>query len=581
MAQELSNGFITFFHNSDRDDGALALTAATTQGWLSPVLQCVDIQRYVPVTDDTGEITDSTPRFYLMLSDTADIVWSVAVPGSEIEEMIVDLILEPGCCISLPQYGRAIAKNGRPVLVLDICGNVSPKFSLIGSPSLDPRLFELSSRALAVDARPTSNDIVCPLRELWENPELRSAPWAVVVRIVHIGRQRRVLGDSDRGGGKMVFDARLVDARGDSAVATFWGKKREPLDVGCVYHLRGGMIKFSDSVPPKPTVLQFGDRAVVSLLDQDSEEAQSIPKVAVNVLSSVADGVRPIAEVLNMEIGETTSILVAVVSMTSVTTCSTRRGRVARRTVSVRDGSGSSIDITLWEAVAEDSQHQLVVGGRYCFKDFSVKMFGTTKILSSRVSSEIVPCDEHGMATEQPQPRPVQSLRITPVPVAPDSWFGTFSSTTELPLTMLWVSAVRLPLTYRACPRCGRKLQSCDESVTLCPGCGEIPEAPEYRYMIRMLLSDGLQSRWGCGFNAIGEKLLGCAPGEHVSMCRQISQCAETLVRELLGTPILVRFKGPPAPEGTDDLQIIDVAAADPMEAVQRITAEISQLAAN
>ena len=489
-----------------------------TQLWSCPHLQLVDIQRFA------GE-PNTPPRFYLALSDSLRLVWGIALPGSQVEADINDFTCEVGCCISITRYAIVTASNGKNVVVI-VSAVVAPaKLSLIGEPNIAD--YALSPQCLrpVPQALPTTGPQV-GLSELWRAPQQAPTNWCVIVKVLWKSKLRMVPSNSTNPKGRFVFDTKVMGSDGVAAPAVFWGGRLhyEAFNAGNYIKLAGGSIRFDDSDPPQPSAMHFTDRSYVERI-VDAQLIAGFPCVPSIEVGHSDSSFVSVAAALQKDVGDVVSFRGIVVQCGEVLPTSTRRGVVDRRSLTVRDlSSSAAINVTLWDEIAECGG--VTVGTVWCFRNVSLRSFGTAKVASSRPSSEVF-MDASAEAPSRVVAAKCDPLRSMGVTV------GAAGTAEEW--LMLNIEQIDTPLFYSACNVCSRQVVGGS-----CPQCGVVAAA--LRFAVRMTLGDGVSALKAVGYTAAGEALFGASSSAFLSKISGDPRLEAAAIRSLIGMPVTVQL---------------------------------------
>ena len=577
MTDVLSVGFINHAVNTAplSEVHQQQLTLGTQGLWLSPNFQVIDIQRF------SGE--EGTPaRYYLALSDSTTLMWAVVPPSTAVEEAINDFELEPGSSLTLDDYSIVEAANGLRVLVVHAATVHSVKLSLIGNLTYDPELFTLSRKAIqkiggsGLGSRTQGDPITqLTLKQLWaDHAELGGINWGVTVMLLWKGKLRRVMAGGEDGStarGKFVFDARVMDREGTTTNVVFWGSQRHhrTVDVNDVIVLSLCYLKFDQGDPPQPIAIQVSDRSIIDLLPNQQVARDEFPENPVEDLGGMYTSFVDLGDIRQEEIGAVVSVRAVVVKRGAVVATVTRRGNVNRRSLTLRDCEDPllSMDITLWDELANETDPG--VGEIWCFRDVVIRMFGNAKVLSSRSSSEVFLAPRDAPIVHRNQAS-VQAQNATAhqgggvhqqAPQLPNVVFDLTKANHSLtPFCAVRIVHVRTPLLYKACTHCAKKM-----GANGCPQCGPSAES-ELRFLVRLLLSDGIEATWATGFTTVGEALFGLSTSDFIAQGTQDPEFVPHMARCLVGVPILAKLAGVSvgqAEQATSDAHIIEVQHVD------------------
>ncbi|KEG15450.1 hypothetical protein DQ04_00071180 [Trypanosoma grayi] len=528
-----------------------SLPSGTGEGWSarwpSPTLQVVDIQRYPKVVVQPSVVS----RFYLAVSDSDSLLWLVIPPGSEVEELVHTFQIEVGCCITLIDYTVITAKNGLNVVVPVSISYSGTQLSLIGNPTFDSSLFSLSREALTNRRgsarlgtfRASGKSTTLSLSYIVETEGESLGDFAVHVRMVWKGKQRQLPmgGAVDR----FVFDGVGVDSKGDAIWMSFFGSSLlyDVFSVDdCVRATNGTLMSRGDA--NELLRLQFDERSSGVFCDaeeKEKEEEGAIPKCPQRMF-----GARAVKDVLEQgTIGDITSVEGVVATVFPAAFVDTRRGRVERAGVLLRDSTSPwrTLDVTLWSEQARDVRP--AVGDRWCFCGFGVSEYMRRLTLSSRYASAAFqmqsgPANQQHQQQKQQQPQQwgdclTEQARADSIPLR-DTLQATLSldeASETLPV-LAKIQRVKLPLTYTACRGCGRPRSS---GVFHCAACGET--ATEERFVVRLELSDGIRVVSAVGFALVGESLFGVDIPTLLRRRGESPAFERDMTREVVGLPLL------------------------------------------
>ena len=541
MAAVLSTGFCRFVDSfSDKDAGA---PSDEQQVWQKPILQLVDIQAFA------GHQPAMQAVYYLALSDGQGLIWCIAPPGSRVERHIRDLELEVGCCIGLDEYALVRAKNGRNVAVALAVAVSQTPVSLIGAPEYDSELFKLSPSSVMRQLRASGKGMdaafaappvtIADIIAFGPSPEA-SSRYTLVGRVLWKSKLRRLVpspegfggGGRDTASGRYVFDIKLVDRNGDAIKVVFWGSKKhfDTVSVGDCVIISDSTVQWSEDASG-PVALQVGDKAGLEILPEDV----ALPYAAARDIGACAAPFVDIRRVCEeSQPGDVVCCQGVVTISGPVIATSTKRGQVDRLTVTIRDRSSShAVELTLWDAHARDAQFH--PGKLYFFRDVVVRMFGTKKVLSSRSSSEVFEPPAALMGSNGAA-APEISLTYAPPTQTSVPFTVDLNMSSETVPVVLRIQAIKLPIFYTACSDCGRQANANE----LCPNCSCGDH--ELRFLVRMVLSDGLQCINATGFTFVGESLFGETTASFLEKLSCTPRYDADAITSLSGLPVLVKL---------------------------------------
>lgn len=641
MSQSISTGFCRYAHACEPlislDEWS---PTAPTQLWTSPHLQILDIQRLcgptiATVADGGGGSASAAPAtsslLYVALSDAESTVWAVVPPSSSFARSIEEGDVEVGCFVRLVAYAIVAAKGGKNVIVaLSVTFTENP-VSTVGQPDVSTAM-KLSDRSLL------SRDLVAQqhtaMAAALQAPPLRTvmylvAPpdgaeehvdgdptsshsgnncgrWALQGRILWKSKLRRLVafdpshsshsitsaphteGNSGLYGSaaptKQVFDCVFVDEAGDAVKIVVWGSRNrfEHVNVGDCVRISGGYMKsFEDGSFHS---LHFHDKSVLEPI-ADLPDCPYRPTRQHGACATPFGEVRQVLE--RASVGDVVSLQGVVVHVSPCTAVHTRRGRVEKLTLTLRDRSsaGWTVDVTLWDELARVvSQEQGVkaptVGRTWCFREVVVRMFGSSKTLNSRSSSEAFELPPMMMAaggaegqqrmmvevaaTQVPSSStptvPISSEQNAPPSVEPSSAPSVpITSSQQQQQSALQLAAIPFSVTiseairtqrfalvkiqrikpslfYLACAACGTQMRG-----PSCPVCAGTRSSP--RFLVRMDLSDGTHIVAGAAaLTAAAEALFGLSTAEFLQRSAEDPLFGAKSIEEVLGLPLLVKL---------------------------------------
>jgi hypothetical protein len=633
MTQAVSIGFCHYCHHADPLASLDELRATQETLWQRPVLQLLDIQRFM--------VDKETPsgRFYLALSDSRHCVWAIVPPESELEAAIHDGTVECGCLITIFTYVIVAAKCGKCVMViLDATYSATP-FSLIGEPSVNATWMPLSSKSLikqrsealaaasaASAARLSTryqrhftdrllheffpeNGVVMldPMdrwavsgRVLWKS-KLRKTDTAVAAAPNRFATSHSPHEDNRRedGGFRYVFDCVLVDQRGDAMRLVFWGCRRfyDVVERGSCIRACDGIVKRSAN--NEPLYLSFQERSIVEPLAEGGSDGEGddcfllMPEVPLRLLGSCAEPFLSVLDVVSHRgVGDVVTVQGLVVSVQPCVQIRTVRGTVDKATLTLRDaqrsggGGGPTIEVTLWDDAARTCR--AAPGQLWCLRDVTVRFFGSVKQLSTRASSELFELPlaflETGdpttvfAATSHKDPQDSRTRRHLTT-AGPPSRFDEPRGQEGAPFFFELCHAVRSETTFVLCRIHHIKLPlfyvactSCGAQMkgVACLACSL--STTELRFLLRMDISDGVESISSVvGFTSVAEALFGETTASFLTKASADSRFAPAAVAELNNFPVLMKI----AKSGTGILHVLELKHVDLAKTARAVASAI------
>jgi hypothetical protein len=538
MAAVLSSGFCAFVA-SFASTGGDGCTGPMSAGhvWQRPVLQLVDIQAFPCHRPAVASV------LYAALSDGASLVWCLAPPGSTLEGHMRSLALEVGCCLALEDYAIVQAENGRNVAVALAATVSQTPVSLIGQPVYDPVLYQLSPQAAVHQQRGSArhqDEVQAPPVDISAivamGASVGFARYTIVGRVLWKSKLRRLMNaDGGGGAGRYVFDIKLTDRHGDAVKVVFWGSKKsfDTVSVADCIKLADCTAQWGDDVGEgsELVALQAGDKSALDILAEDP----LLPYAAAKCIGACAAPFLDVRRVCEEAAPGDVVCCQGIVSAAGpVLATSTKRGQVDRVQVTIRDRSSPhAVELTLWDQHARETPFQL--GKLYFFRDVAVRMFGAKKVLSTRGSSEVFePPPALVMADGAAVPE--ISLTYATVSQASVPFTVDLNQCSETVPLVASIQAIKLPIFYTACSDCGRQANANE----LCPNCGSGDH--ELRFLVRMVLSDGLQCLHATGFTFVGEALFGETTAAFLEHLAARPRYDEAAVDALSGLPVLVKL---------------------------------------
>ncbi|EPS73533.1 hypothetical protein M569_01223, partial [Genlisea aurea] len=533
-----------------------------------PLVQVLDIKL----------IGSTQERYRLLISDS--VATQHAMLATQLNDRIKSGRVRIGSVVQLIDYIRSTVQNRTIVVVLNMetiiqeCGtigkpNMLPESDLLpqkpvpsitsGHPSLKKKntVGKTSTFQDSADSTDSFRPIIQPPYQpppVYKNhgaimkneAAARIIPiaalnpyqgrWAIKARVTAKGDIRRY--NNARGDGK-VFSFDLLDSDGGEIRATCFNSAADrfydAIEVGKVYVLSKGNLK-----PAQKNFNHLQNEWEIFLdtsssLDQCPDEDLSIPRQKFSF--------RPISEIEDAESNAILDVIGVVVGVDPSVPILRKNGmETQKRTVSMKDESGRSVEVTLWGDFCNREGQQLqelVDAGNFPtlavkagkVNDFSGKTIGTisstllfvnpdfpeAKRLSDwyrRVGKDAA---SHSISKEVVLPAK-NEIRKT-ISQIKDEGLGR-SEKPDWITVKATVSFVKTdPFCYTACPltvgdrRCNRKVTN-SSSRWRCDRCDREFEECDFRYLLQMQVQDHSGVTWVTAFQECGEEIMGCRAEE-------------------------------------------------------------------
>eukprot|EP00775_Hariotina_reticulata_P005401 gene5401-5635_t len=430
---------------------------------------------------------------------------------------------------------------------------------------------------------------IVPIRAL--NPYL--ARWTIKARCSQKGEVRRW--SNPRTEGKLMsFD--LVDADGSEIRVTAWNDQvdqfQDMVQVGGIYQISKASLKprnakFNNTPHDYEVYLERG--STVQPCEED-HETRAIPMMMFHF--------RKLAELETMEAGAIVDVVGIVDSVQDWTMITRKDGSDTRkRSLTLRDDSGRSVEVTLWDKFVETPGQQLeqmVRAGEHpvvACKGMRVGDFNG-KNLSSLGSSTVA------VAPDRPE---AQALRrwydqggSTAAVTTLSSGGGmgrqdrrvTFSQIKSEGLgcngTADWVAVTGIinyikseNMTYPSCPRdfngrtCQKKLQDQDNNNWYCERCSAAVEQPAWRYLLNLQAQDHTDNQWLTAFGDAGEVIMK-RPADAFARLEEIDNLEfGSLMNECNFRPYLFKLKVLQDNFSDDQRVKVSISKIQPLDFVQ------------
>lgn len=386
---------------------------------------------------------------------------------------------------------------------------------------------------------PTKGKVSVPIRVL--NSFLFSG-WQIIARIFTKSDLKHFTnfhGEDDE-----FFTIDVVDREGDEIRVSISGKELcdklyESLVTGGVYAIANGAIRpvNRDFTPlPHNFEVSLGHNSEIVTADDDG----SIPKVSYHFVK-----IDSIATCENDAIIDVLGVISKVEEPQQVK--SKKSGKtLVKRTVTLFDSSLFSIDLTLWNALAEKENSDIclspgvIVAAKWCrVSSFNTKSLSATFSTWVDVAPEVP--ESYQLRKWLMSQKSISSLSLCPLSVS--NFTGTLLSSSGVEMCTIKhahttckermedgrgddmdyfctcgiVNYIRHDsrISYSACltPKCGAKVTVDDSGRFFCQKCSKHFDTCEERYILSLRISDFTDSLTVTAFNNAGEVIMGICAG--------------------------------------------------------------------
>jgi len=562
---------------------------------LKPVVQVVDL-RSIAVTGPPG----AGPRFRAIISD--GVATTQALFAAQLCDLARSGLVRRGAIVQLLDYIVNDVRGRRAMVILNMEVLV-PECEIIGNPVLPPESGVSISNSMRADqfnsapgstARSTlttvtrsnentpviqrpmtgnpSNMIPRPsdnaqVFQPTVQPSYRPAPnyrnhgtimkndapariipisalnpyqgrWAIKARVTAKGEIRRY--HNTKGDGK-VFSFDLLDSDGGEIRATCFNalvdRFYEAVEIGKVYVVSRGSLK-----PAKKDYNHLNSEWEIFLESQSTielcpDENSSIPAMRFTFTS--------IDKIEDSENNAIVDVIGVVTSVNPSATIQRKNGmETQKRTITLKDMSGRSVEVTMWGDFCNREGLQLqemvergafpvlaVKAGRV--NDYSGKSVGTISSSQLLINPDLA--EAHNLrqwfdcggrdASSQSISRdftPAASrneIRKTVAQIKDDGLgMGDKPDWVTVKATVVFFKTDSF--CYTACPnvigdrQCSKKVTKSDSGNWLCDKCNQEFTECDYRYLLQLQIQDHTGTAWATAFQEPGEELLGCSARE-------------------------------------------------------------------
>jgi replication factor A1 len=366
--------------------------------------------------------------------------------------------------------------------------------------------------------------------------------WAIKARVTAKGDLRRY--NNARGDGK-VFSFDLLDSDGGEIRVTCFNavvdRFYDAIELGKVYMISKGSLK-----PAQKNYNHLKNEweiflEATSMVELCPDEDGSIPKQQFSF--------RPISEIENAENNSILDVIGVVISVNPSVPILRKNGmETQRRILNLKDGSGRSVELTLWgEFCNREGQklEEMINSGGFPVlavksgkvNDFSGKSIGTISATQLLINPDLP--EAHGLrnwfdgvgksASSVSISREIMlggsknEIRKT-VSQIKDEGFGR-SDKPDWVTVKAAISFIKTDtFCYTACPlmigdrQCNKKVTRSGNARWQCDRCNQEFEECDYRYLLQAQIQDHTGLTWVTAFQESGEEILGCSAKELYSL---------------------------------------------------------------
>ncbi|CAN6245901.1 unnamed protein product [Urochloa humidicola] len=521
---------------------------------LKPVVQVIDI-RSIAVSGTPG----SGPRFRAILSD--GVAATQALFASQLCDLARSGLLRRGAVVQLLEYIINNVRGIRATVILNMEVLV-PECEIIGNPALPPESGVSNSNSMRADhfngapgsmagstlgtvTRSADNAPVIQRSMAGNSSNMIPRPsdnaqgrWAIKARVTAKGEIRRY--HNAKGDGK-VFSFDLLDSDGSEIRATCFNalvdRFYETVEVGKVYVVSRGSLK-----PARKDYNHLNNEWEIFLESQSTielcpDENSSIPAMRFSFTS--------IDKIEDSENNAIVDVIGVVTSVNPSTTIQRKNGmETQKRTISLKDMSGRSVEVTMWGDFCNREGLQLqemvecgaypvlaVKAGRV--NDYSGKSVGTFSSSQLLINPDLAEahnlrqwfdCGGRDASTQSISREftPAASRNEIRKTVAQlkDDGLGMGDKPDWVTVKATVVFFKTDSFCYTACPnmigdkQCNKKVTKSGSGNWLCDKCNqEFPEC-DYKYLLQLQIQDHSGTAWATAFQEPGQELLGCSARE-------------------------------------------------------------------
>lgn len=434
--------------------------------------------------------------------------------------------------VRLVDYNLGSIKNVK-VIIISKMDKVQPFFEVIGSPTpLEIKVKE-DSQTIAYNLKdpelpgpdPESqlddDDLYLPICAL----NLTSSDWTIKARVIEKSSIR--VWDKPNSKGKL-FDCILTDRKGDQIKGAFFNAAVdlffESIQIGFVYSFSGGNVRSSNKAYSSilnDLEINFDKNSTIRKLQDD-------PKIPLLTFNFVFIDYLP-----KLSINTTVDICAIVCEMSEPVKLNARNGgELIKRNLVVSDHTECSIEVTLWNDLAELAEfNSLDVGDRpiLCFKNFKLRDFNRLSLSSEKIVSKVV-FDTSGISQAQFlrewKERKKQIYPSTPLTEkkeknAPLKTIAEIKAEWNNPLIYTKTEFFRIigvinkiqlseekAIWYQSCERCKKKVLNDSFGNFNCEACGHCHNECGFRYICNLNISDCSGFFYATAFDDVMTSLL-------------------------------------------------------------------------
>ncbi|CAN1159717.1 Replication protein A 70 kDa DNA-binding subunit A [Linum perenne] len=449
------------------------------------------------------------------------------------------------------------ARNGSNGMLRPTTGNNTQSYPPTVQPAYQPAPNYISRGPIMKNEAPAR---VIPIAAL--NPY--QGRWAIKARVTAKGDLRRY--NNARGDGK-VFSFDLLDSDGGEIRVTCFNsvvdRFYDVIEVGRVYLIAKGNLK-----PAQKNFNHLKNEweiflEATSTVDLCQEEDGSIPQQQF--------AFKPISEIESSENNSILDIVGVVISVNPSVPIMRKNGmETQRRTVSMKDSSGRSVELTLWgDFCNKEGQvlQEMVDSGIYPVlavkagkvSDFTGKSVGTISSTQLLINPEIPEAqglrewfDRGGqnsatvsISKDMVPAGSKKEIRKT-VSQIKDEGLGRSEKpdwvTVKATITFFKIDS----FCYTACPlmigdrQCNKKVNRSGKSGWVCDRCNQEIDECDYRYLLQFQIQDHTGLAWVTAFQESGEEIMGFPAKELYEMKNKEQE--ESRLSELFGSRVFYRY---------------------------------------
>eukprot|EP01105_Mastigella_eilhardi_P008629 TRINITY_DN2087_c0_g1_i1.p1 TRINITY_DN2087_c0_g1~~TRINITY_DN2087_c0_g1_i1.p1 ORF type:complete len:580 (+),score=88.66 TRINITY_DN2087_c0_g1_i1:30-1742(+) len=470
-------------------------------------------------------------RFKLELSDSVHT--TLGVSGSQLHELM--RTVRPGSVVEVPTHTIVRVRNRMVLTVLDM-RVLQQEAALMGTPVPLEDASIIAPSSNGDDAIPphagctaqhsptpssaTNNAAIVPISQL--NPYMNN--WTVKARVMEKSAVRCWNKTGKEG---QLFTVDLKDASGDIRAVAFNAEVSrlfEQLQLHKVYKITRSRLRLADKRWNKlehDYEICFTPQSVLTPCEDG--QCADVPKQFNH---------RAIVKLASVSPGTMLSIICVVVSISDLH--ATVKSK--RRIMTVGDCSNAVADVTLWGQLAEECELQ--PGHVAAFQSLRVSDYNGRSLTSTSATRMIPGPTDYEEETQSLREwyesgGPQRAARLTTG--APGKGKKAVEHSTIAALSGLYDN--QLPSTfevracvtfirqgkwcYPACASCARKAVSTGSGRWTCCFCTTEFDAPNWRYVASVQLSDHTGAVWASFFDDCGCVLIGCQAGELVHLQEQ------------------------------------------------------------